>query len=44
MTNLAAPTHRFYNHSTAFGLVRSTKDNVDMDLNGDNTANAQWIA
>jgi len=22
-----------------FGLVRSTKDDVDMDLNGDNTAN-----
>lgn len=33
------PTHRFHNHSTAFGLVRSTEDNVDMDLNGDNTAN-----
>jgi hypothetical protein len=39
---LAGPTtHRFNNQSTAFGLVRSTKDNADMDPNGDNTANSR---
>jgi hypothetical protein len=41
---LAGPTHRFNNHSTPSVWFGSCdKDSVDMDLNGDITANSRAI-